>query len=181
VDDTKRVPIGPAGRYVLTALHRYRKRRKLNLSAMSRRLEELGRYIPAQGLKRIECGDRRVDVDDLIALARVLDVPPIKLILPVGQAEDAEVLPGQVCDTWATVRWFIGDGPFPAAGAEEPSLSSTYVEQLDHLAGLIATVFLDGGGSTALARAILDAGYRRVVEPQHPSRGECRALSLIRS
>jgi transcriptional regulator with XRE-family HTH domain len=47
---------------------------------LSRRLEVYGRGIPPLGLRRIEAGHRRVDVDDLVALADVLDVTPYTLL-----------------------------------------------------------------------------------------------------
>jgi transcriptional regulator with XRE-family HTH domain len=49
---------------------------------LSRRLDEAGRPIPALGLRRIENGERRVDVDDLAALAFALGVNPNALLFP---------------------------------------------------------------------------------------------------
>lgn len=42
----------------------------------------MGREIPPLGLRRVESGDRKVDVDDLVALALALDVSPLALLLP---------------------------------------------------------------------------------------------------
>lgn len=52
--------------------------------ALSRRMTELGRPVPPLGLRRMEAGERRVDVDDLLALARALEVSPIVLLLPAN-------------------------------------------------------------------------------------------------
>ncbi|WP_210417106.1 hypothetical protein [Citricoccus sp. SGAir0253] len=49
---------------------------------LSEKLAEIGRPIPPLGLRRIEDGERRVDVDDLMALAVALDVNPVALLLP---------------------------------------------------------------------------------------------------
>lgn len=49
---------------------------------LSRKLAEMGREIPPLGLRRIETGERRVDVDDLVALALALDLSPLALLLP---------------------------------------------------------------------------------------------------
>ena len=46
-----------------------RERTNLGYAQLSRKLKEAGRAIPELGLRRIEDGDRRVDVDDLAALA----------------------------------------------------------------------------------------------------------------
>ena len=55
---------------------------------LSEKLAALGRPIPTLGLRRIEDGERRVDVDDLMALAVALNVNPAALLLP---AEDRGV------------------------------------------------------------------------------------------
>ncbi len=78
----KRVPLGPTGEAVRANVEAQRKRENLGYAEMSRRLEQLGRPIPDLGLRRIESGDRRVDVDDLMALAAVLNVSPASLLMP---------------------------------------------------------------------------------------------------
>lgn len=45
-------------------------------------LESHGHKIPENGIRRIEAGQRRVDVDDLIALANVFNVSPLVLLFP---------------------------------------------------------------------------------------------------
>ena len=45
-------------------------------------MTDLGRPIATLGINRIEAGDRRIDVDDLVALAVALDVSPIAILLP---------------------------------------------------------------------------------------------------
>lgn len=58
----------------------------LSYAEMSRRLEDAGREIPPLGLRRLEAGERKVDVDDLFAIAFVLDVSPMRLLLPGVQS-----------------------------------------------------------------------------------------------
>ena len=55
---------------------------------LSRQLAEMGRQIPPLGLRRIESEDRRVDVDDLVALALALGVSPITLLMPETASRD---------------------------------------------------------------------------------------------
>jgi transcriptional regulator with XRE-family HTH domain len=73
-----------------------RRRRALNLgyAELSRRLADGGRDIPPLGLRRIESGDRRVDVDDLTALAVALKVSPVTLLMPgmPGATDGAEMV-----------------------------------------------------------------------------------------
>lgn len=78
----KQMDLGPTGETVRDNVSRLRRGRDLTYVDMSRELEELGRRIPPLGLRRIENGERRVDVDDLVALARVLWVDPVTMLLP---------------------------------------------------------------------------------------------------
>ena len=80
------------------------------------RLAELGREIPSLGLRRIEAGERRVDADDLVALALALDVTPLALLLPARPTKTHRLAPGatpmpwQHIWVWATgQRWLSGD------------------------------------------------------------------------
>jgi transcriptional regulator with XRE-family HTH domain len=78
----KRNPLGPTGETVRANIQRLRAGQNLGYTKLARILEEIGRPIPELGLRRIESGDRRVDVDDLMALAVALDVSPISLLMP---------------------------------------------------------------------------------------------------
>ncbi|MFE6521893.1 helix-turn-helix domain-containing protein [Streptomyces sp. NPDC057794] len=86
---TGRIELGPTGRTVAANVKRLRESRGLTLRALSAELKERGRPLSADALNKIENGDgneargiRRVDVDDLMALAVVLDVSPLALLLP---------------------------------------------------------------------------------------------------
>jgi transcriptional regulator with XRE-family HTH domain len=59
-----------------------RKSQNLSYAQLSRRLTELGCPIAPLGLTRIREHQRRVDVDDLVALALALDVSPATLLFP---------------------------------------------------------------------------------------------------
>jgi hypothetical protein len=78
----KRNPLGPTGETVRANIQRLRAAQNLGYTKLARILdEEIGRSIPELGLRRIESGDRRVDVDDLMALAVALGVSPITLLM----------------------------------------------------------------------------------------------------
>ncbi len=89
------------------------------VTELSRRLEALGRPIPPLGLRRIEDGTRRVDVDDLVSIAVALGVSPATLLMPESaSAEDAVTLTGcneQVPAGYAW-EWIGGDLPLPDSG-----------------------------------------------------------------
>lgn len=72
--------LGPAGLRLMKNIKRIREGRGMSTTRLAAALEQLGQPIPATGITRIEKGQRRVDVDELIALAEVLDVDPIRLL-----------------------------------------------------------------------------------------------------
>ena len=88
----------------------FREGMDLTFAEMSRQLEARGRPIPPLGLRRIEAGERRVDVDDLMAIAAVLDVSPMRLLLPGVQAKaiTAEVSGAGAHSTHDLWTWALG-------------------------------------------------------------------------
>lgn len=123
--DDKKISTGPLSSQIARSIERLRTEKRLPYTEMSDRLTALGRPIPVLGLRRIERGERRVDIDDLAAIARALGVPPLLLIFPVDVSREVEVLPGQVRPTYAAARWFMGDSAFPA----EAGSPSSYTEE----------------------------------------------------
>jgi hypothetical protein len=75
-------PLGAAGDNVRWNVLRLRTERRLSTPRLSAALKELDRPIAATGITKIEKGDRRVDVDDLVALAAALSVTPVQLLEP---------------------------------------------------------------------------------------------------
>jgi 8-oxo-dGTP diphosphatase len=116
-DSAARVPLGPVGGYVMKNLKELRQARGLTYKELSDRLREIGRDIPTLGLSRIEKGARRVDADDLVAIAIVLSVNPSALLLPRDTRSDAEIrladrMPVRARDAWdwADARLPVLDG-----------------------------------------------------------------------
>ncbi|MGO9100438.1 MAG: helix-turn-helix domain-containing protein [Mycobacterium sp.] len=83
----KKIDPGPVGMIVARNVRRLRG--DTSYAELSRRLDELGRPIPPLGLRHLEAGARRIDVDDLVMLALALDVPPMTLVLPAGRPQQA--------------------------------------------------------------------------------------------
>ncbi|MFG3189249.1 helix-turn-helix domain-containing protein [Streptomyces omiyaensis] len=104
---------GPAATQVARNIQRVRKARQMKQSDVSRRLADAGRPTLATVVSKIERGERRIDVDDLVAFGRALDVPPVLLLFPLGEEDTTEVLAGQTVPTWDAFRWFVGEAPFP--------------------------------------------------------------------
>ncbi|MEV0435992.1 helix-turn-helix transcriptional regulator [Nocardia sp. NPDC050413] len=95
----KKNELGPTGETVATNVQKIRTRLNLSYAELSRRLEAVGRPIPVLGLGRIEKGERRVDVDDLMALSIALDVTPAALLMPeTALSEDVVEPTGSTVD-----------------------------------------------------------------------------------
>lgn len=73
---------------VVAAQNVHRLRGNMTFAELGRRLEDIGHPIPPLGLRRIEKGQRRIDVDDLVALAQIFGVSPLGILLPYGLTYD---------------------------------------------------------------------------------------------
>ncbi|MFT3661744.1 MAG: helix-turn-helix transcriptional regulator [Gordonia sp. (in: high G+C Gram-positive bacteria)] len=109
---------GPVGATVQQNVSLWRIRRKLSQTQLADRVTACGRRMTRQALSDIETGRRRVDVDDLVALALALDVSPATLMMPdvrrayteVELTEAPTVRPERIAaaSAWA---WFTARGP----------------------------------------------------------------------
>ncbi|MEU8891134.1 helix-turn-helix transcriptional regulator [Streptomyces sp. NPDC048442] len=105
---------GPAAAQVAKNIELIRKARQLKQKDVSDRLREAGRPMLPTVVSKVERGERRIDVDDLVAFGRALGVPPVLLLYPLGQDEEVEVLKGQRVPTEAALKWFVGEDRFPS-------------------------------------------------------------------
>lgn len=76
----KKIQLGGTGETVRRNVKRLRG--GMQYKDLAEKLAEVGRPIPTLGLRRIEAGERRVDVDDLFALAMVFEVSPLTILMP---------------------------------------------------------------------------------------------------
>lgn len=72
-------PIGKNGAAVAANIRRIRIAKKLSYAEVSRRLTVAKWPMPVLSLTRLEKRERRVDVDDLVAIAGALEVAPSEL------------------------------------------------------------------------------------------------------
>ncbi|WP_314453253.1 helix-turn-helix transcriptional regulator [uncultured Microbacterium sp.] len=82
----------PTGRTVAANIRRIRQHRRMRLEDVASLLAFHGRPIGKATLSLIENGQRRVDVDDLMAFARVLRVTPVDLLVPPAFPEGHTVV-----------------------------------------------------------------------------------------
>ncbi|MDF2705535.1 MAG: helix-hairpin-helix DNA-binding motif-containing protein [Nonomuraea muscovyensis] len=81
--------IGEAGGCVAASVVAHRQRRGWDQAHLAQRVTEAGRPMSTSVLGKVESGTRRVDVDDLVALAAALEVSPVQL-LPGGEGAEAK-------------------------------------------------------------------------------------------
>jgi len=107
--------VGPAGQRVAENVKRIRG--LLPVRTLSDRLSQLGRPILASGITKIEQGERRVDADDLVALAIALNVTPNRLLLPDHASQDPNevgevfLAPKISAPEWVAWSWAMGEEP----------------------------------------------------------------------
>ncbi|WP_219460207.1 helix-turn-helix domain-containing protein [Nonomuraea rhizosphaerae] len=78
--DERRTSLGPVGESLRQNIKRIRESQRLTYTELSKKLTTAGRPIAILGLRRIERGQRRVDVDDLVALAAAFGITPSDLL-----------------------------------------------------------------------------------------------------
>jgi transcriptional regulator with XRE-family HTH domain len=111
--------LGPTGRQVAANVRRLRTVRGLTTTELARRLtEEHGRPTIPGAITRIEHGKRRVDVDDLLALAAAFQVSPSALLLPPNAKVEIEVTGTGTVPAHDAWRWL--DGQWPLSSSRDP-------------------------------------------------------------
>lgn len=71
--------------------------------------------IETRRLRKGQVRAREITVDELVTLARILNVPPILLLFPVGTTAEVEVGNGETAPVWHGVRWFVGEARLDGA------------------------------------------------------------------
>lgn len=115
----RRVERGPAADRTAQNIRQLREERRLTLDNLSDRMRQLGRPILKSGLAKIESGERRVDVDDLVALAIALETNVNRLLLPADASHDeVDITPELKSSTRAAWAWSCGE--FVAGAGQWP-------------------------------------------------------------
>lgn len=169
---------GPVGEVTRTNLRRIREEQGISLRDLAKRLAAVGYPILASGLGRIELGERRVDVDDLFALALALRISPLQLLLPGERRVDSRLslTPNTNATTRGAWMWAAGEGhgggenDLPEWAFEHVRIpcdelveaTQGLVEFLDVLSRVPAT--LNGGEAAAMAEALLEKRMAKVEQ-----------------
>lgn len=116
----RRNPVGPTAKTVGFNVKRLRGELGETQADLAARLKANGHPIPVASIGRIEGGQRRVEVDDLTALAVALGVSPLALLLPNTRSAREEVQT-------------TGAGPHPADIVWRWALAGVPFRGLEHL------------------------------------------------
>jgi transcriptional regulator with XRE-family HTH domain len=108
---SKKNPLGATGLLAAQRVRELREARGWTYKELSDRLAAAGRPVPPLGLRRIESADRRIDADDLVALAVVLGVNPSAILLPPHGHGHIEVTGAGSVPTDRAWAWADGHGP----------------------------------------------------------------------
>jgi hypothetical protein len=121
-------PLGPTGETVRVNIKRIRENQRIAVTELSAKMRDLGRPIPTLGIHRIEDGQRRVDVDDLVALAMALSVSPATLLMPdVDTAQDKVVFTGHPDPVSAGRAWMWFEAATPINLQDEPEKLAAFI------------------------------------------------------
>ncbi|WP_457226652.1 XRE family transcriptional regulator [Mycobacteroides abscessus] len=128
----KKNPLGATGKTVADNIKRLRG--DMAYTKLADRLAEINRPIPTLGLRKIENYQRRVDADDLAALAVALEVSPVTLLTPyIGNGEDPEArvtvneVEMPVAYLWG---WLRADNELPRPGENGiPAFSAVFLSR----------------------------------------------------
>lgn len=75
---------------------------------------------PAGGAR----GRRQVAIDELLTLAYVLQVPPLSILLPIGEDVEVELVPGMAVHVTQALTWLTGDSSHGLDGKNPPDTST---------------------------------------------------------
>ena len=181
----RKVERGPTSGRVSTNVRALREAVGLSLEGLSEAMGRAGRPILPSGLSKIEQGDRRVDVDDLIALAVALGVNSSRLLLPDAAGEEPIELTATVDrPAWAVWQWADGYAPLPTRSGDDEDDPWNTPEELENFERLARPASLRRTQQHPAMRAAVEvaARVRRVVHhaTKEPDRSRRRKdLGLV--
>lgn len=102
---------GPTARTVAANVRRLREDQNLSTHKLATRLRRTGSSMTPTSVQRLEDGQRRVDVDDLMHLCRVFNVIPSTLLLPDFSDPDelVEITAHKANNPLSIWLWALGD------------------------------------------------------------------------
>ncbi|MGL5443029.1 MAG: helix-turn-helix domain-containing protein [[Mycobacterium] stephanolepidis] len=164
----KKIELGASGKVVAANVKRLRNGREYKW--LSQQLRALDRDITPLAVRRIEECDRRIDVDDLIALAVALEVSPVTLLTPHkdGDPEARVELNGVEMPVAYLWGWLRGDNELPRPGENGiPAFSAVFLSR-----ALPPWRFAELEKEWARNQAQFNATVARATKRKHGSDGD---------
>ncbi|WP_432020694.1 helix-turn-helix domain-containing protein [Streptomyces sp. 1222.5] len=122
--------LGPTGSRLMENVKRLRESLPLTTEQLAERVTALGRPMRANTITKIEKGQRRVDVDDLVALADALETRPDALLLPPTVAVDElQLTESKTVTAFAAWRWMNGDRPLGLPEGDDGTAFNRFQER----------------------------------------------------
>jgi len=159
----------------------------MSQQALAERLNALGNDLNQPALARIERGDRKVAIDEAIAISAALDVALVNMVLPIDDADsEISLAPNLQVKTVKARRWARGTIPLRAESfdfylSQAPADQHVSNEELTpeqqrafREKRLRELAQVDELGS-ALYRRLYPGGPMELVAPKEPDLGDAGA------
>lgn len=130
---------------VASRVRKYRQERGWSVRQLAEKCAEVGATTLTQAsITNIERGisatsgrgSRAVSVTELFALAFVMEIPPIMLMLPLGEHNHLEVCPGLTTEPLTALRWMVAGSASKTAlslDLDRAGMPAAYVQASDEL------------------------------------------------
>ena len=169
------------------AMREARTRAKLSAPEVAKRCAELGVPIPPTAINKIEKGGRgSLQVEELLALAAVLEVPLASLVVPLGAESTTDLLPNLRLSTWEAVQLITGEGPTDnePEGSPRFTLAMFREHEVDVQTATISTRaardWRAQAGKSSVGSERYDQLSRQAAEMERIAHEDCRRLSHTR-
>ena len=125
---------GPIAGAVAANVRGVRERRGWTQQILAAEMAKVGRSMQSSAVAKIESQSRRVDVDDLVALAAALNVPIARLLMPDDKNADASVqlLPQVRTSVGRAWAWLNGEQALDqmnAPGVDTATVDLAYLDE----------------------------------------------------
>jgi len=118
---------------VARAVRDARARKGLSALALSDRTAELGHRVGRARISDLESGRRsRVEVAELLILARALETVPLRLLYPDLPNGAVEALPATNTSSWSAAKWFGGEDTLQAEVEVDGVVEVTVADGTSH-------------------------------------------------
>jgi transcriptional regulator with XRE-family HTH domain len=120
-----RMERGPLGERFTTNIRELRDRLRLGQEGLADRMAALGHPLGVNAVSRMEKGERRADVSELVALAIALEVTPDRLLLGGTASPNDEVALTSTVQISGSAAWYWATGRAPLPDGEVPEIIRT--------------------------------------------------------